>query len=52
MNKLFTALTAVAVVLLFWIFASYADIVADNNKPEPVHSKYNFEIVLEKAIKG
>ena len=39
MKKLVSLFVAVVV---FWMFASWCDIVADNNKPRPEHSKYNF----------
>ena len=29
-------------VITIWMFASWCDIVADNTKPNPEHSKYNF----------
>ena len=33
-------------VLLLWIALSWADIVADNNYPNPQHSEYNFFTVM------
>lgn len=32
--------------LLLWIALSWADIVADNNYPNPQHSEYNFFTVM------
>lgn len=35
-------LTLLFVVIAAWMLTSYADIVADNNSPDPAHSEYNF----------
>lgn len=34
------------VALMVWVFASWCDIIADNSKPNPVHSDYNFFVLL------
>ena len=37
---------AVAILVAVWGFASWIDIVADNNMPNPVHSEYNLFVLL------
>ena len=36
--------------LLLWIALSWADIVADNNYPNPQHSEYNFFALFKKQV--
>lgn len=35
-------------VFLFniWVFASFCDVVADNNSKNPIHGKYNFFVLM------
>ena len=35
-------LTLLFIAVAAWMLVSYADIVADNNEPNPTHSEYNF----------
>lgn len=35
-------------VLLIWMLVSWADIVADNNYPNPQHSEYNMFVLMTK----
>jgi hypothetical protein len=45
--KLFKALIAtLCIAFSLWIFASWCDVVADNSAPNPVHSDYNFFVVM------
>ena len=37
-------------VLMVWFMASFADIIADNNKPNPTHHKYNAFVLLTNAF--
>lgn len=37
---------AASILLIIWVGLSWADIVADNNDPNPVHSKYNLFVLL------
>lgn len=39
---------AVSIALAIWFVASWADIVADNCEPNPVHSKYNMFVLMTK----
>lgn len=36
----------ICAALLLWTVLSWADIVADNNYPNPQHSEYNFFTVM------
>ena len=46
MKKIIKSVYYVLMVgLLVWMLASWADIVADNCSPNPVHSEYNFFVV-------
>jgi hypothetical protein len=49
MVKKLSVLFLKVLVFLFWawLLFSWVDIVADNNTDRPVHSSYNFFMVLE-----
>lgn len=36
----------ICVAIIIWVFASWIDIVADNMSPNPVHSVYNFFVLM------
>lgn len=44
MKKIFYV---ICIVLLLWVAVSFCDVVADNSKPNPVHSNYNFFMLFE-----
>lgn len=47
MTKIFkNLLLSLCVVFIAWVIVSWADIVADNCKPNPVHNPYNLFVLL------
>lgn len=44
--KLFNIICALGAVFLLWCAFSFCDIIADNNKPDPVHSDYNIFVLI------
>ncbi len=47
MTKIFkNLLLGLCVVFIAWVIVSWADIVADNCKPNPVHNPYNLFVLL------
>lgn len=47
------AVCTVSIAILFWVFASWVDIIADNTQPNPQHSEYNmFVMMVEYAEKN
>ena len=53
-GKVLTTVMCIANILfIVWFAWSWADIVADNCQPNPVHSEYNlFVIMVENAEKN
>ena len=41
-------LLSICAAFLIWLFLSWMDIIADNNDPNPHHSKYNAFVVMTK----
>ena len=46
MKVIYTAFMTVLVLWVIWVLLSFADIIADNNYPNPVHHEYNFFTVV------
>lgn len=48
-----TVMCIVSILFTAWFVWSWADIVADNCQPDPVHSEYNmFVVLVESAEKN
>jgi hypothetical protein len=46
MEKLSLILAGICCAFLLWVGVSWVDVIADNNKPAPRHSEYNFFVLF------
>lgn len=52
MNKLSLFIGIVSAAFLLWWAVSWVDVVSDNLKENPTHSKYNAFVVLAEIMEG
>jgi hypothetical protein len=52
MSKLSFAFGCVSVLFLLWFLLSWCDVVTDNLKENPQHSKYNIFVVWVDVMEG
>lgn len=47
LGKMISALMyTVSILLVVWFVWSWADVIADNGQPNPIHSEYNLFVMM------